>query len=283
MVGVSTVNADGDVDMDEVTNGLIDELFEATPHRFVPSRDALARHLSETGRHVDAEQVERLGTPPVSVWLVNQWSRRQPALLGRLLKVLDELRDLESALDQDGDKLTQARLQERAIVHAFTALSKDLLVNAEISVSEDTIDRAVQTLRGAAESRAYRAPLEAGRLTIEVIRNDVEDFGDMMPKVGPRPTTGRTDAAEQPKPSATAQTREQTLIVDPPNAQLDRTSVPQTRRREVVALAAQLSQVEDEVSARAKGLAQAERKLESIRVRLDEARQLIKRPRKRNP
>ncbi len=308
----------------ESTDTLVDALFAGPPHRFIPGRDDLAKRLVNAGREADAAEVKKLSKPPVSVWLVNQWARRQPALLDRLLTALDHQRQGEHGA-VDHEQVLQARSSERAIVEAFEAVGADILSEAGVLTSRATVDRAMKTLRMAAAYPATRTALTAGRLTEELGETSLsgtlarpstdlvtapvtaEDHGP--PRASPPTTAAKTvgpesektltlDTVDTPRfvggPLAAEPTRKTGVGASPSSAgQASKRSPPPIptdddpsmvralRRDEVAALAVQLADIEAEASIRAESLADAERQLESIRVRLDEAREVVFRRRRR--
>ena len=73
----------------------VDALYAAPPARFVEERKRLARALRAAGRRAEAQAIEKLTRPTVSVWATNQLARRERARVGELLELTDWLRDIQ--------------------------------------------------------------------------------------------------------------------------------------------------------------------------------------------
>lgn len=123
-----------------------DDLYALPLDAFTAARNELARSLEKEGRADDAARVKKLKKPPVSAWAVNQVARDDPAGIGRLLELVDELKGARSAGD-----IHRLGAERRELVAKLARRAGELAEAAGHAASPATLQRVTQTLQAGAE------------------------------------------------------------------------------------------------------------------------------------
>ena len=74
----------------------IDALFQLSLAEFTEARNALAKHLKNEGRTLDAERVKALAKPPSPAWAVNQLYWQDPKAIERLRTLGERVRKAQT-------------------------------------------------------------------------------------------------------------------------------------------------------------------------------------------
>ncbi len=234
----------------------LDALYAAPPARFVEERKRLARALRAAGRRAEAQSIEKLSRPTVSVWATNQLARREQTRVGELLELTDRLSDIQGR--GDGGLFAQAADRHRAVLAALRTDAERLLEADGHAATPQLLGRVVANLRAAAAAPELRTKLAAGRL-----EGDAEDSGFLgllaAGITGPSATT-RPTAAAKPAPASSPKV---------PHAANAKAEAARRRAEEAAARAAE--------RARAAELARAERVVQKLRGELAEARRALAR------
>lgn len=147
----------------------IAELFEVPPQEFTRRRNALAKELKERGDKEAAERVGALKRPTLPLWAVNQLSRRDRETVDELIGVQRELAEAGGP-----DELQRGSARRRRLVGELTERARDLLLDAGLSASSQTIERIRSTLL-AVNTPEEEQLLRRGRLERELEASGFED------------------------------------------------------------------------------------------------------------
>jgi hypothetical protein len=169
------------------------DLYGLPLEEFTKARDELAKELRRAGKKEAADEVKALRKPSVSTWTVNQLARRRPQDVRALVKAGDELRKAQRAAvgGRGPDALREASRAHRDRLEELTAAARD-----ELDASGTTLQRVVQTLRGASVEKETAKALVAGTIT-----GDVEQagFGALLSAVPPGGFSARRGRTPQRK------------------------------------------------------------------------------------
>lgn len=135
-----------------------DDLYGLPLEEFTQARNALAKSLKDEGRADEAARVKKLKKPPVSAWAVNRLAREDPAGIGRLLELVDELKEARSA-----GEIHSLGAERRELVAKLTRRAGEIAEAAGHAASPATIQRVTQTLQAGAEEEE-RDLLQKGAL-----------------------------------------------------------------------------------------------------------------------
>jgi hypothetical protein len=176
-----------------------DELYGLPFDEFIPSRNALARELRNSGRREEAAKVAALRKPSVAAWAVNQLVRTQRKGVDELFEAGDGLRNAhDQVLAGRGDAggLRSAVARERAAVDALVSAARGLLTSDGHELSATIIERVSDTLHAAALDDDARAQVRDGRLERELRHVGL----GMTPGAVRMPARTRARTREKPAP-----------------------------------------------------------------------------------
>jgi hypothetical protein len=182
-----------------------DDLYGLPLDEFTKRRDELVRELRRAGKKEAADHVKALRKPTTSVWIVNQLARRHPQETAALVKAGEALRSAQrSAVGGGGpEALRDATRTHRDRLDDLTSLARN-----ELGADGPTLQRVVQTLRGASVDKETAKVLIAGTLAGDV---EQSGFGPLLsavpagtarhkPTGKPKPTPKQRAARPQPAP-----------------------------------------------------------------------------------
>src|SRR4051812_43211223 len=123
----------------------IDAIFQRSLAEFTGARNALARHLNNEGRTLDAERVKALAKPPAPAWAVNQLYWQDQKAIERLLTVGERVRKAQTGQVQNAD--LRALLDEKKrMTMALLTKASAILEEAGHAASPDAMRRVSATL-----------------------------------------------------------------------------------------------------------------------------------------
>jgi hypothetical protein len=168
----------------------LDELFIAPLDRFIEVRGDIVRRLRSEGSTEAAAAVATIRKPAVSVWVVNQLARSAREDLADLASAGARLEAVQrgAMTGKSVGGFHEARTQEAAAVTRLEKAARLVLP----SISAQTMERVLTTLRAGAASAEGRALLSSGRL-----RFDLEPTGFELFAAGFEPTPPQTAASRK--------------------------------------------------------------------------------------
>jgi len=145
----------------------IDALFQLSLAEFTGARNALAKHLKNEGRTLDAERVKALAKPPAPAWAVNQLYWQDPKAIERLLTLGERVRKAQTGQLKNAD--LRALIEEKKQM-TMTLLTKAsaILEEAGHAASADSMRRVSATLESLAAWGDTEGVPRAGRLTADL-------------------------------------------------------------------------------------------------------------------
>jgi hypothetical protein len=145
----------------------IDALFQLSLTEFTEARNALAKHLKNEGRTLDAERVKGLAKPPAPAWAVNQLYWQDPKAIERLLTLGERVRKAQTGQLKNAD--LRALLEEKKqMTTALLTKASAILEEAGQAASADSMRRVSATLEALAAWGDTEGVPRAGRLTAEL-------------------------------------------------------------------------------------------------------------------
>jgi hypothetical protein len=145
----------------------IDALFQLSLAEFTGARNALAKHLRNEGRMLDAERVKALAKPPSSAWTVNQLYWQDPKAIERLLTLGERIRKAQTGQLRNAD--LRALLDEKKqMTTALLAKVSAILEEAGHAASDSSLRRVSTTLESLAAWGHMEGVPRAGRLTADL-------------------------------------------------------------------------------------------------------------------
>ena len=239
----------------------LDRLYGEELAGFVRERTRLASALRKEGRRAEAEHVQQLRKPSVSVWAVNQLARGHRKEIELLLDAGDRLAAAQRALLAGGDRqaFDRASKAERDALNRLSTEARSILAERG---STATLERVISTLRAAALSEAARPDLARGRLTDDVDPAGFDAFTDS-------PTT----AAAPPKPKPPLKR------ADEDRAKREQARRQETKRAAINRARAELTSASDHQMRIAKHLRDLERAERAARAEFEQAERAATRAR----
>lgn len=145
----------------------IDALFQLSLTEFTEARNALAKHLKNEGRTLDAERVKALAKPPAPAWAVNQLYWQDPKALERLLILGERVRKAQTGQLKNAD--LRALIEEKKqMTLALLTKASAILEEAGHAASPDAMRRVSATLESLAAWGNIEGVPRAGRLTADL-------------------------------------------------------------------------------------------------------------------
>jgi hypothetical protein len=230
------------------------ELYSSDPDEFVERRGALVARAREAGQAPVAKQIAALRKPTRSAWVVNRLVRADPAAVGELTGLGEELRAAQSSLD--GAAIRELSQRRRELIDS---LARRAFTVAGVSAPPAGIrDEVTATLGAALADPQFAESLADGALVRAV---QAEGFGPVgrptltLVKGGGTARTPRakTTAAQSARPAA-------------PSAEEVRAERERRRRAAV----AEAEQAAAEAGEAADAATAAEHELEATVERLEE-------------
>jgi hypothetical protein len=264
----------------------VDALYSTPPARFVEARKQLARTLRAAGRREEAQAIDKLARPTVSVWATNQLARRAVSAprVAELLELSERLRDTQGR--SEGGAFTETASAHRALLGALRADAERLLAEDGHTASPHLLGRIVGNLRAGAADPELRSRIAAGRLD-----GDVEEtgFGGLLagglPEGGvPVPSRPASPAPARPAPrpasahpsdaAAKKAEAERRRAEEAAAREAERVRAAERTRalREVERLRAAVTGVEREIERESRALREAQEALAAVEQRLGDAR-----------
>lgn len=180
-----------------------DELFEVTPGEFTARRNALAKELKERADDEGARRVAALKRPTLAVWAVNQLGRRHGDLVAELIAVQRTLGEAAAPAE-----LHEGSVRRRRLVGDLTDRARALLEEAELSASDQTVER-IRSMLLAINSPGEEELLRAGRFEREPEAGGFEDaFAGMALDEVPEQETAIDETARREAEELAAAARE---------------------------------------------------------------------------
>jgi hypothetical protein len=186
----------------EGTEDRVDALLATPPQQFTAARNALAKQLLAEGLREAAAEVKRLPRPPVSLWILNQLAREQPALIDSYLDAARLLREAH----QNGGDIRAATPPQRDAESRVLAAAGEFARTHDQSVTE-TVQRGLrEALSSAAADADVAAVVREGRLIREPEAPSIDELLWSMPQERSAAKTGGP-TAEAPRRDRKAERR----------------------------------------------------------------------------
>jgi hypothetical protein len=145
----------------------IDALFQLSLVEFTGARNALAKHLKNEGRTLDAERVKALAKPSSPAWAVNQLHWQDPKAIERLLGLGERVRKTQTGQLKNAD--LRALIEEKKqMTMALLTKASAILEEAGLAASADSMRRVSATLESLAAWGHMEGVPRAGRLTADL-------------------------------------------------------------------------------------------------------------------
>jgi hypothetical protein len=145
----------------------IDALFQLSLGEFTGARNALAKHLKNEGRMLDAERVRTLAKPPSPAWAVNQLYWQDPKAIQRLLSLGERARKAQTGQLKNADLRSLIEEKKQMTMSLLTKASA-ILEEAGQAASSDSMRRVSATLESLAAWGFMEGVPKAGRLTADL-------------------------------------------------------------------------------------------------------------------
>ncbi len=221
-----------------------DELYAVPLDEFVAEREARVKTARAGGDRDLARRVGALAKPTVAAWLLNQLVRHRPAAVEQLVRLGDELRQVQQ--DLDGAQLRALTQQRQRLVRAFVRDATQLADELGRPLSGPVTDQVEESLRAAVVDQAAGAALLSGRLSAALSYAGLGEVGSS----GATPLRSRT---RTPTPTARSSPAEAKQA----GPATDEVRVARERRRQ--AARTEVAEAERTVHEAERGLHQAER------------------------
>jgi hypothetical protein len=137
---------------------VLEQLYAAEPGEFVAERKRLERSLRDEGRTEEADELAKLGKPPLPVYAANRLARERSGDVAELISTGERLAAAHGAGDPEELRKLQAELSDRVTT----------LVRHAGQLSEAIEQRLATLLRAAASSPATAALLRRAVLSEEL-------------------------------------------------------------------------------------------------------------------
>lgn len=145
----------------------IDALFQLSLAEFTGARNALAKHLRNEGRTLDAERVKALVKPSAPAWAVNQLYWQDPKAIERLLTLGERIRKAQTGQLKNAD--LRALIEEKKqMTMALLTKAAAILEEEGHAASPDAMRRVSATLESLAAWGNTDGVPRAGRLTADL-------------------------------------------------------------------------------------------------------------------
>ena len=175
----------------------VEALLATPPQQFTAARNALAKQLLAEGLRDAAAEVKRLPRPPVSLWILNQLAREQPALIDSYLDAARLLREAH----QSGGDIRAATPPQRDAESRVLAAAVEFARTHDQSATE-TVQRGLrEALNSAAADADVAAVMREGRLIREPEAPSIDELLWSMPQE-------RSTAKARGRPTAEAPRRD---------------------------------------------------------------------------
>jgi hypothetical protein len=143
----------------------IAELFAVPLDEFTRTRNVKAAQLKAAGHRAEAEAIQRLGRPAVSLWAANQLARLVPVEVSRFIDLVQPARRKQLT---DPRAAAEAMHAQRTELTALTNRAAEAMTKAGYRTSSAALRRISDTVLGAAVDRRLSDDLRHGRLTAEL-------------------------------------------------------------------------------------------------------------------
>src|SRR4030095_534826 len=168
-------------------NRHIEELFAAPLKEFTSARNAKVAALNAAGHGAEAELLERLGKPTVSLWAVNQLARLASKQVSHFIDLVQQARRNQL---RDPRLAAEAMQAQRAELTTLTKLAAEAMTKAAYRASSAALGRISNTLLAAAVDRHLAEDLRHGRLTAELPAPGFEVLAGASAGAPPKPPPG---------------------------------------------------------------------------------------------
>lgn len=175
----------------------IARLYAVPPAEFTATRNRLAAELRKNGRSEQARALARLRKPSAALWAVNRVATTEPKGLAALFDAVARLR--QSQL-RDPRAAAEALRAQREALERLIARGRDILGEAGLTASQQTLRRVSDTLMGAAVDRGHAEALRGGELTAELPAPGFEAFSGTRIPASPHLRLVRPEAPAPPAP-----------------------------------------------------------------------------------
>jgi chromosome segregation ATPase len=251
-----------------------DELYGLPASEFTSARDSRVASARQAGDPQLAGEIKKLRRPTASAWLTNQLVRERRQEITALLELGSALRDAQAQLA--GEDLRRLSQQGQQIVTALGREARQIAVDREVRVADDTLREVEETLHAALADPAASAAVSAGHLTAAL---HYAGFGSLegdrplpakasVGKLPARPPDVEKSARHEAQAELTAAGRE----LGEQERRLDRARQQQERLdHRVRNLSEELEQLRADASEAGAAVREAERALQAAERRLAQA------------
>ncbi len=180
----------------------VDALLATPPQQFTAARNALAKQLQGDGLRDAAAEVKRLPRPSVSLWILNQLAREQPAVIDSYLEAAQLLREAH----QSGGDIRAATPPQRDAESRVVAAAGEFARTHDQNVTDTVMRGLREALSSAAADADVAAAVREGRLIREPEAPSIDELLWSMPREGSAPRT-RGPTTEAPRRDRKAERR----------------------------------------------------------------------------
>src|SRR5262245_9434725 len=249
-------------------NRHIAEQFAAPLKEFTTARKAKVAALNAAGHGGEAQLLERLAKPPVSLWAVNQLARLAPKEVGHFIDLVQLARRKQLSDPRAAAEALQAL---RAELTTLTKRAAEAMTKATYRASSAALGRISDTLLAAAVDRHLADDLRHGRLTAELPAPGFEVLAGISAGADLKVLPGGRASRRGKEEAAAQQARER--------AERERlVQEAETARREATAHAQAAERAGQEVRDLKRQLAEAQRRFLAARREAAAAAKRVPRP-----
>jgi hypothetical protein len=245
-----------ETDVDQELEAAADELYALRPEEFSAARDEKVKGARKDGNAALARELAKLRKPTLSAWLINQLWRDQRAVMEQLFELSQELGRAQA--EASGPELRELTQQRRHIETALIQRASALARAAGVNVTDSVQREAQETLSAALAQPEVADEVRSGRL---VKPASYSGFGVMPGTARPRPEPAlepkepidiqaaqRAREAREAREQAQRRVRDATLAVEAAARELGaQTKAVETARKREADLQVRLEQARDQL------------------------------------
>ena len=187
-------------------NRHIEELYAVPLKEFTSARNAKAAALKAAGHGAEAQALQRLGRPTVSLWAANQLAQLVPKQVSHFIDLVQQARRKQLS---DPRSTAEAMQAQRTELAALTNRAAEAMTKAGYRASPAARERIANTLLGAAVDRHLAEDLRHGRLTAERPAPGFEVLAGVSVESDLRVLRGGRASGRESEQAAAQQVREQ--------------------------------------------------------------------------
>jgi hypothetical protein len=224
---------------------------------FTATRNRVIDELRRSGRADEARALARIRKPSVPLWAVNRLATTEGGSLAALFDAVARVRKTQL---RDPRAAADALRAQRIALDVLVTRGKQILTDAGLAASQQTLRRLSDTLMGAAVDQEHARSLRRGELTEELHAPGFEAFSGARVPAQPRLRLVRSAAASPSAPRADRETSAARAA-----RQQQRSDEAEQLTREAEELARQVSALEAESTNARVRLADVDRRLQAAR------------------